>query len=174
MPPLNNNHTTTEERYVLCGPCQDVITRTVSEELGSQWSGLIWLVSVSIRELLKFSCCELQLWEASSWGTGTVRGTSALGSGYQKIGEDTAGWEELSVCSSELGTVRRPRVRGTSAFGSGYQKIGEDTAGWEELSVCSSELGTVRRPRVRGTSAFGSGYQKIGEDSRLRRIKCVL
>jgi hypothetical protein len=33
------------------------------------------------------------------------RGTSAVGSRYQKTGEDTAGREDLSVCSSELYSV---------------------------------------------------------------------
>jgi hypothetical protein len=47
---------------------------------------------------------------AGSWGTGTVReprgrGTSPVGSRYQKTGEDTADWEGLSVCCSELQSV---------------------------------------------------------------------
>jgi hypothetical protein len=65
------------------------------------------LVGEWVRGLLQFSPCELLLLEAANWGTGTVgeprgRTTFAVGSRYQKTGEDTAGWEDLSVCSSEL------------------------------------------------------------------------
>jgi hypothetical protein len=43
----------------------------------------------------------------SGWGTGIImepkgNETSAVGNLYQKIGEDTANWEDLRVCSSEL------------------------------------------------------------------------
>jgi hypothetical protein len=61
---------------------------------------------------LRFSRCELLLLEAGSRGTGIfrehgVRGTSAVGSHYQATtGEDTAGWKRLSVCCSELQSVR--------------------------------------------------------------------
>jgi hypothetical protein len=36
MPPLSNNRNATEEQCFLCGPCQDVISRRVSEELLTQ------------------------------------------------------------------------------------------------------------------------------------------
>jgi hypothetical protein len=45
MPPLSNSRTATEERRLLCGPCRDVINRTVSEYLVSLWSGVSWLLS---------------------------------------------------------------------------------------------------------------------------------
>jgi hypothetical protein len=41
MPPLSNNRTPTKERRFLRGPCRDV-SRTVCEELASQWSGVDW------------------------------------------------------------------------------------------------------------------------------------
>jgi hypothetical protein len=42
MPPLSNNRISTEERRFLRGPCRDVTSRTVSEELvsGVEWSGV--------------------------------------------------------------------------------------------------------------------------------------
>jgi hypothetical protein len=68
-----------------------------------------FLVSWWFRELM-FSRCELLLLEACTWGQGTVResrerGTSVVGSRYQKTGENTAGWEELRACCSELQNV---------------------------------------------------------------------
>jgi hypothetical protein len=81
-----------------------------------EWSELVgeW-VSELVRGLLRFSPCELLLLEAGSWGTGTVQerkggGTSAIGSRYQKTGEDTTDWEDLSVCSSELQSVRMSNI----------------------------------------------------------------
>jgi hypothetical protein len=73
-----------------------------------EWVG--WWVSELLRGLLRFSPGELLLLEAGSWGTGTFweprgRGTFAVGSHYQKAGEDTAGWLYLSVWCSELQSV---------------------------------------------------------------------
>jgi hypothetical protein len=73
-----------------------------------EWVGL-W-ISESVRGLLRFSPCELLLLEAGSWGTRTIReprgrGTSAVGSRYQKTVADKAGWEDLSVCCSEMQSV---------------------------------------------------------------------
>jgi hypothetical protein len=67
-------------------------------------------VTQLVRGLLRFSRCELLSWETVSWGMATVReprrrGTSAVGSPYQKTGEDTADWKDLSVSSSELYSV---------------------------------------------------------------------
>jgi hypothetical protein len=36
MPPLSNNCTPTEERCFLSGPCRDVISKTISEEVVSE------------------------------------------------------------------------------------------------------------------------------------------
>jgi hypothetical protein len=58
------------------------------------------------RELLKFSL-EVLILEADKWGRETVREprgrTSAIKSRYQAtVCEDTAGWEDLNICSSDL------------------------------------------------------------------------
>jgi hypothetical protein len=50
------------------------------------------------------------LLEAASWGKGVVReprvsGTSTVGSRYQAMTEDTADWEDLSMCYSKLHSV---------------------------------------------------------------------
>jgi hypothetical protein len=61
-----------------------------------------------VRGLLQFNCCELLLWEAGSWGTGTVReprgrGTSAVESRYQATsGEDCTRLRRPSVSYSDL------------------------------------------------------------------------
>jgi hypothetical protein len=62
-----------------------------------QWSELVgeW-----VRELLRFSPCELLLLEAGSWSTwlvrkSRVRGSSAVGSRYQTTVENTADWEDI-------------------------------------------------------------------------------
>jgi hypothetical protein len=90
--------------FFFCDPCRDVISRTVSEELISRSVELVksWLVSEWVRGLLRFSPCELLLLEAGLWETRIDReprgsGTSAVGSLYRKTGEDTAGWEELTL-----------------------------------------------------------------------------
>jgi hypothetical protein len=41
----NRPQTATKEWCFLCDPCRDVISRTISEELVSQWSGVSRLVS---------------------------------------------------------------------------------------------------------------------------------
>jgi hypothetical protein len=64
-----------------------------------EWNELV--SEQSARGLLRFSPCELLLWEAGSWGQGTVRetrgrGTSAVGSRHRATtGEDTADWKYL-------------------------------------------------------------------------------
>jgi hypothetical protein len=100
----NDRDIATGERYFLCGPCRDVISRTVKSVSRVK---SVWLVSEWVRGLLRFSPCELLLWESGSWGTGTGREPrgkriSAVRSRYHKIGEDTADWVDISVCSSEL------------------------------------------------------------------------
>jgi hypothetical protein len=97
----------TEERCFLYGPFRDVLSRTISVT-GCSW--VSWLVIEIVRGLLRFSPCELLLLEAGNLVTVTIwetkgRGTSAVGSRYQKTGEDTAGWEGLSVCCSKLHNV---------------------------------------------------------------------
>jgi hypothetical protein len=98
---LINNWTSTEEQCFLYSPCQG---RTISESC--QHSAVTWLVSELLRWLLQFSSHEVLLL-AGGQATGTVqkprgRGTSTIRRCCQKTGEDTAGWEELSVCCSEL------------------------------------------------------------------------
>jgi hypothetical protein len=63
-----------------------------------------------VRGLLRVSLCELLLLDANSWSTGTVREprgrvTSAVGIRYQKSGEDSTDWEDLSVCCTEQQVV---------------------------------------------------------------------
>jgi hypothetical protein len=68
---------------------------------------VVWWVSELVRELLKFSPCELLLLEAGSWGTGIVSEpwlwrTSTTGSCYQATtGKDTADWEDLEHAAAE-------------------------------------------------------------------------
>jgi hypothetical protein len=102
--PLSSSWTATEELFFLCGPCLYVINRAINKSSGvqfSKWSAVIWLVSKLVRGLLRFSPCELLLWEAGSWGLVIVRetrgrGAFAVGSRYQATsGEDTADWENL-------------------------------------------------------------------------------
>jgi hypothetical protein len=75
--------------------------QTVSGVSWIQLSGESWLVSEWVTELLRSRPCELLLWEAGSWGTGTVqehraRGKSAVGNRFQATtGENTADWEDL-------------------------------------------------------------------------------
>jgi hypothetical protein len=75
--------TVTEERYFLCGPCLDVLSRILSAVQESEE-----LVGELVSEL-RYSRCELLLSE--------VR-TSAVGSRYEATtGKDIAGWKRLSV-----------------------------------------------------------------------------
>jgi hypothetical protein len=64
MPPLNNNWTAIEELWFLCGPCRYVLSRM--SEWVNEWG------------LLGFSCWDLLLWEAGSWG-GDSSGTQRKG-----------------------------------------------------------------------------------------------
>jgi hypothetical protein len=62
-------------------------------------------LEVAIRELLRFSRCELLLLQAGSWGMGTVRelrtkGTSAIGNCYQATASEEV-TVNSSVCNSE-------------------------------------------------------------------------
>jgi hypothetical protein len=65
-----------------------------------QCNGTSWLVSESVRGLLRLNPCELLLLEAGSWGTGIlrkprIRGTSAVGSRYQATADEVTDWEDL-------------------------------------------------------------------------------
>jgi hypothetical protein len=52
------------------------------------------------------SCCSEKLVTEAGDSSETQRmGKSAVGSRYQKTGDDTADWEDLRVCSSELWSV---------------------------------------------------------------------
>jgi hypothetical protein len=79
MPPLNNIRTTTEERCFISGPCRDVISRTVNEELVSQWSGVSRFVSDQVSELedcwgsVVVSCCCEKLVDEAGDSSGTQR-----------------------------------------------------------------------------------------------------
>jgi hypothetical protein len=65
MPLLSSNHTATEVRCFLHGPCRDVINRTVSEELvgelDNQWGSVI------------VSCCSYKLAAEARDSSGTQR-----------------------------------------------------------------------------------------------------
>jgi hypothetical protein len=58
--------TTAEERCFLCGPCLDIISRTISGVSSAEFSTVerSEMVSSQVRGLLQFGRCELLLLEA--------------------------------------------------------------------------------------------------------------
>jgi hypothetical protein len=55
-----------------------------------------------VTELDSVSQLRVAVAEAGTVWEPEGRGMPAIGSHYQKSGEDTAGWEDLSLCFSEL------------------------------------------------------------------------
>jgi hypothetical protein len=95
--------------------CKQNSEKLVSDELVGEVVELSeWVSGVSELEEYRgtvfvswYSRCELLLLKAGSWCTWIVReprerGISAVENRYQKTGENTAGWEDLSVCPSEM------------------------------------------------------------------------
>jgi hypothetical protein len=128
MPPLSNNYTATEEHCFLRGPCRDVISRTGV-------SGVSELVGEWVRELLRFSRCELLLWEAGSWvqgqsGNPEERECPPLEAATkQRLVKTVTDWEEL-VCPIVICEVCRT-VRAKSLL---------------VVTICKSSINPITNP----------------------------
>jgi hypothetical protein len=93
-----NNGTTTEERYFRCGPCRDILSRTVLElvrgetwvESVSQWRVHWWFSqsTVVVQSLLAVTVTSTVIVREPRG-----RGTSAVGSRYQATANEN--WEDF-------------------------------------------------------------------------------